>query len=158
MTLAFEDEYERRLAEDVQKVLSKSAPPRIRTKRRIEHRPFALPSPSLSNPKLTARKMEKARCRICLHAKYQGPPYVTRHHLVPESWFLGQPEELRAIRNAHANIIPLCRACHDEVDNRGPVAKERARRKLRMRLLQDEIAFAIQVRGREWLENSYPSL
>lgn len=149
---AFEAEYERRLAEDVQlgNVLRRGR------KRYIEHRPFVLPSQSLCNPRLTAVKMQHAHCRLCNHARYEGPPYVTRHHLVPESWFLGQPKELRNIRNAHANIVPLCRSCHDEIDNRGPVARERARRKLRDLLLQDEIAFAIQVRGREWLDVHYP--
>lgn len=130
--------------------------PAVRRRRAVEHRFVALPSENLCNPRLTAAKMANARCRMCLHARYCGPPHITRHHLVPDSWFLGQPEVLRAIRNAHANIIPLCRSCHDDIDLPFPVAKERARRKLRSKLLQDEIAFAIQVRGREWLDESYP--
>lgn len=125
-------------------------------RRRIEHRYVELPSENLRNPRLTAAKMQHAYCRVCGREKYQGPPYITRHHLVPESWFLSQPECLKAIRNAHANIIPLCRDCHDEIDLPHPVAKERARRKLRALLLQDEIVFAIQVRGREWLDREYP--
>lgn len=143
MTSAFEDEFARLLTTKGRK-------------RRVEHRPFVLPSIGLSNPKFTARKMEQAVCRLCMRTKHVGPPHITRHHLVPESWFLGQPDELRTIRNAHANIIPLCRSCHDEVDNRGPVARERARRKLRGLLSQEEITFAIQVRGRTWLEIEYP--
>lgn len=143
--LAFESEYERRLSDDLKR--------RTGRKRIVMHRPFVLPSEGLCSPKLTARKMQDALCRLCMR-----PGFITRHHLVPESWFLGQPEALRKIRNAHANIVPLCRHCHDQVDTAHPVAKERARRKLRQFLLQEEVTFAIQVRGRDWLERQYPML
>lgn len=149
---AFESEYERRLAEDVQKVLGRTTRTTGR-KRYVEHRPFVLPSEALCSPKLTARKMQDALCRMCMRSGF-----ITRHHLVPESWFLGQPEALRKIRNAHANIIPLCRHCHDTIDIAHPVAKEQARGRLRQLLIQEEITFAIQVRGREWLEQAYPIL
>lgn len=119
----------------------------------VEHRPFRLPSGDLSNPKLTASKMlGEGRCRLCSKT---GP--LTRHHLVPESWFLRQPLALKLVRNAHANIVPLCRKCHDHVESRHPVVKEWARRKLRPLLTQQEVAFCIQVRGRGWLEATYPA-
>ena len=121
-------------------------------KRTIEHRHVELPSESLCSPKKTATKMEKSLCRIgglkCGR--------LTRHHLVPESWFLRQPFHLRQIRNAHANIIPLCRDHHDLVESRHPVVRLEVRRLLRASMTQEEIAFAIQIRGREWLDSEYP--
>lgn len=68
-----------------------------------------------------------------------------------------QPEHLRIIRNAHANIIPLCRPCHDLVDNREHDERRQARRHLRRSLSQAEISFIIQVRGMNWLNHHYPT-
>lgn len=118
----------------------------------IEHRRAELPSEALASPKWTARKMEHSYCRL------GGPncDRTTRHHLVPEHWFLRQPLPLRQIRNAHANIVPLCRFHHDLVESRHPVVRLQARRLLRARLVQEEIAFAIQIRGRLWLDLEYP--
>lgn len=127
---------------------SEGVPP----KRQVEHRPVQLPSPGLCSPKLTAAKMENSLCRLgdrrCAR--------LTRHHLVPEHWFLRQPKALREIRNSHANIIPLCRDHHDLVESRYPVVRMEARRLLRVSLTQEEITFAIQVRGRSWLDQQYP--
>lgn len=119
---------------------------------RVEHRPVKLPSPALCSPKLTATKMEHSLCRLGGF----GCGKLTRHHLVPEHWFLRQPRVLREIRNAHANIIPLCREHHDLVESRYPVVRMEARRLLRASLTQEEITFAIQVRGRAWLDDEYP--
>lgn len=118
----------------------------------IEHRPVRRPSTSLSSPKYTNAKMENSLCRL------GGPRCgrLTRHHLIPEHWFLRQPLHLRSIRNAHANIIPLCRDHHDLVESKQPVVRLEARRFLRATLTQEEIAFAIQVRGRSWLDLEYP--
>ncbi len=130
-----------------------------RKKRTIKHRPFRLPSTELSSPKQTATKMSaEAVCRMCLRTARVRP--LTRHHLVPESWFRQQPLALKMIRNAHANIVPLCRSCHDRVDNYATEEELRdrveARRHLRRSLTQQEIAFAIQVRGQDWLDHHYP--
>jgi hypothetical protein len=122
----------------------------------IEHRPFRMPSPELCDPKLTHRKIEHGICRMCGRDHRVRP--LTRHHLVPHSWFLKQPLALKLIRNAHANIIPLCRPCHDLVDARAELDRVDARRMLRRSLAQDEIAFAIQVRGRQWLDYHYPAI
>lgn len=121
-------------------------------KRRIEHRPVRLPSPGLSSPKYTQAKMENSLCRLGNHACGK----LTRHHLVPEHWFLRQPLALRQVRNAHANIIPLCREHHDLIESRYPVVRIEARRLLRERLTQEEITFAVQVRGLAWLDREYP--
>lgn len=123
-------------------------------KRAIEHRFFTLPSEHLRSTKLTHLKVENGVCRMCLRSA--SVRALTRHHLVPHAWFLKQPLALRLIRNAHANIVPLCRPCHDLVDSRDLHEREEARRHLRRSLLQDEIAFAIQVRGRHWLDAHYP--
>lgn len=120
--------------------------------RKIEHRPVELPSAGLCSPKYTSAKMEHSYCRL---GDYRCGR-LTRHHLVPEHWFLRQPLALRQIRNAHANIIPLCREHHDLVESKQPVVKLEARRRLRWALTQEEITFAIQVRGMDWLDEEYP--
>lgn len=122
----------------------------------IEHRPVRLPSLALASTKWTHTKMEHSVCRMCLRDHRVRP--LTRHHLVPESWFLRQPLALRLVRNAHANIIPLCRPCHDLVDSREEREREMARKHLRRSLTQQEVAFAIQVRGLPWLGRAYPLL
>jgi len=96
----------------------------------------------------------EGHCRMCLRPAFVRP--LTRHHLVAESWFLKQPVHLRMVRNAHANIVPLCRACHDLIDSRESDVRYRERKMLRKRLSQSEIAFIIQVRGIKWLNQTYP--
>lgn len=83
---------------------------------------------------------------------------ITRHHLVPQSWFdeLAEDDPRRSLRNATANLVPLCRPCHDLVDHRDRVVRAEARRLLRRSLVQAEIAFAIHLRGRAWLAEHYP--
>lgn len=109
----------------------------------------------------------EAHCRMCLRHKRVRP--LTRHHLVPLAWFLQrhqvngetvyvQPLGVRQIRNANANIIPLCRPCHDLVDHRDREIRKAARRELRRSLWQPEIAFAIAVRDLHWLDAHYPRI
>lgn len=123
----------------------------------IEHRWARRPSISLADPRVTEHKMRaEGHCRMCLRPASVRP--LTRHHLVPEAWFLRQPLAMRLIRNAHANIVPLCRPCHDLVDNRSNLVREEARMHLRRSFSQSEIAFAIQVRGQHWLDREYPRI
>lgn len=120
-----------------------------------EHRWARRPSVSLMSPRATEHKMRsEGHCRMCLRPA--SVRHLTRHHIVPEAWFLRQPLHLRLIRNAHANIVPLCRLCHDLVDNRDADEREDARRMLRRTFSQSEIAFAVQVRGLKWLNDTYP--
>jgi 5-methylcytosine-specific restriction endonuclease McrA len=130
-----------------------SAPVEVK-RSRIEHRPIRLPSEDLSSPKLTQRKMDSSPCRLCLRSSKLR--LLTRHHIIPHSWFLKQPLALKFVRNAHANIVGLCRPCHDLVDSQDPEVRRQARVMLRKTLTQAEIAFAIQIRGRDWLETEYP--
>lgn len=125
----------------------------------VEHRWVRRPSVSLASPKVTEHKMRaEGHCRMCLRPASVRPiTRLTRHHIVPESWFLRQPPHLREIRNAHANIVPLCRPCHDLVDNRDEEERIIARRMLRRTFSQSEIAFAVQVRGIDWLNETYPA-
>lgn len=124
---------------------------------KVEHRPVRLPPRALISPKITNHKIDaEGHCRMCLRPNWIRE--LTRHHIVPVSWFLRQPLPLRMIRNAHANIIPLCRPCHDIVDNREEIDRVQARRYLRRCLSQQEITFAIQVRGKEWLDEQYPRI
>lgn len=92
-------------------------------------------------------------CRVC--GSWQD---MTRHHLVPVSWFFSpQGCHLRMIRNANANIVPLCEWCHRIVDGaRDPVLRLKKRAALRERLGANEVAFIIQVRGQEWFDEQYP--
>lgn len=93
----------------------------------------------------------EGRCRIC-----GSQENLTRHHLVPMSWFLRRKMELRALRNANANIVPLCRSCHEVLDGREPVPRLQKRSTLRASLWPNEIAFILQVRGKDWLNFHYP--
>lgn len=120
-----------------------------------EHRWARRPSISLMSTKATEHKMRaEGHCRMCQRPASVRP--LTRHHVIPESWFLRQPMKLRVIRNAHANIVPICRPCHDLVDNREQHEREDARRMLRRSFSQAEIAFSIQVRGQKWFDHEYP--
>lgn len=123
----------------------------------IEHRFIRIPGRTLTSPKVTNHKMNaEGQCRMCGRSSIVRE--LTKHHLVPASWFLRQPYLLRKIRNAHANIIPLCRPCHDLIDHRSEVERAPARRELRRCLGQAEISFAIQIRGKEWLDKEYPRI
>ena len=61
---------------------------------------------------------EKA-CRIC-----DSRRELSRHHLVPHAWFMKHDHEIKRLRNANANIVPLCVSCHRIVDGtRDPVSR-----------------------------------
>lgn len=100
---------------------------------------------------------EEGICRMCLRS--HAVRRLTRHHLVPQSMFtwgrFGFPGTAgwRLLRDADANIVPLCRQCHDEVELNASM-----RRFLRRVLTQAEIAFCIQVAGKEWFDRRYPAL
>ena len=106
-------------------------------------------------PESLIRHYDKVRaeghCRMCLRSMEVRP--LTRHHLIPQRWFLRQRHDRRwaSWRNLSANIIPLCRPCHDDVEH-----DLGARRMLRRVLTQEEIAFAVSVLGPEWLNRRYP--
>ncbi len=91
-------------------------------------------------------------CRSCLRSRHVRR--LTRHHLVPQSWFHVQAfhrGENTRVRDADANIVPLCIPCHEAVEE-----DVEARRMLRRVLTQAEVAFCVQVRGLEWLDRRYP--
>jgi hypothetical protein len=112
-------------------------------------------NPSLAENRMSGREklLMEARCRIC-HERYD----LSRHHLVPHSWFLAEENEsLRQVRNANANIVPLCVSCHRIVDGvNAPVSRLKKRSALRRALGSNEIAFILQVRDRDWLDEHYP--
>jgi hypothetical protein len=95
-------------------------------------------------------KLSEGHCRMCQRPKSVRP--LTRHHLVPVRWFFGEGTPWRAVRNANANIVPLCRACHDLIEDGDLVA----RGMLGRLLTQQEIAFVIRLRGIQWLSAEYP--
>lgn len=97
----------------------------------------------------------EGRCRMCQRLARVRP--LTRHHLVPQSWFmrLGN-ERFRHQRNVGPNVIPLCRPCHDLIDNRNRRESREPRRELRQLLTQAECAFVIQMLGLQWLDSWYP--
>lgn len=94
-------------------------------------------------------KRAEGRCRMCQRDHDVRP--LTLHHVVPSSWFRRQRRRLALIRNVAANLVPLCRPCHDLVEE-----NEAARSELRRLLAPDEVAFAIQTAGRAWLDKTYP--
>lgn len=102
-------------------------------------------------------------CRMCLRPSaeladlWMRPDAIrvmTRHHLVPQRWFNVHKEWIH-LRDCDANIVPLCRACHDLVELRNGSGSSH-RRMLRRLLTQAEISFIIQVRGYRWFEGTYP--
>jgi hypothetical protein len=85
---------------------------------------------------------------MCQRAWDVRPP--TRHHLVPYS------ERRRVTKiNDPRNIIPLCRPCHDLIDNRNPLQRI-ARAMLRSLLRVEEASFAAGWMGSGWLLSRYP--
>jgi hypothetical protein len=108
-------------------------------------------SPTLvvSRNKGWQKLQEEGRCRMCLRPATLRP--LTRHHLVPLRWFRAHPK-LEPLRHADANIVPLCRPCHHEVEKIG----DHARVELRSVLGAAEVAFALQLVGPEWLDARYP--
>lgn len=108
---------------------------------------------------------DEAHCRMCLRpsAELRDLPdrpdairVMTRHHLVPKLWFRKNPA-WRELRDCDANIVPLCRPCHDLVELPEWFGGASHRRMLRRLLTQAEIVFVIQTRGRRWLEKRYPA-
>lgn len=97
-----------------------------------------------------AKVHEEGRCRMCLR-----PPSVralTRHHLVPLSFFRDRPD-VAPIRHSDANIVGLCEPCHRLVELRD----DHARIELRRLLGTSEIAFVLQVAGKWFLQVRYPA-
>jgi hypothetical protein len=91
---------------------------------------------------------------------------LTRHHVVPQWWFRDQAARRRSLNggeevfwalraNVAANIVMLCRPCHDLVDHGTVEAKRPHRRMLRKLLGPETIAFAVATRGREWFDAEY---
>lgn len=78
-----------------------------------------------------------------------SPRWLTRHHVVPKSWCDDHDIPFR-VRDAEANIIPLCGSCHRAVER-----DEYARRMLRKVLTQAEIAFAIHLATKRWFDWRY---
>jgi hypothetical protein len=95
----------------------------------------------------------EGRCRTC--PATSATAEISRHHLVPQSWFYGHPGVKGC--NARANIVPLCLRCHRIVDgSRASVARRLKRCELRETLTREEVAFVEHVRGRGWLDHHYP--
>lgn len=109
------------------------------------------------------RKIDlEGRCRMCLTPRRQrGVRQLTRHHLVPRTYFGARMQALAGdawtqmwkLRDADANIIPLCAGCHRAVE-----LDRAARAMLRKVLGPNEAAFAVSVRGQLWFDARYPRL
>jgi hypothetical protein len=93
---------------------------------------------------------EEGICRMC--GRPDAVRRLTRHHIVPLSWFRQRPR-FAPLRNADANIVPLCEPCHRVIERRDP---PHARVELRRLLYPAEIAFVLQTAGRNWLDWRYP--
>jgi hypothetical protein len=92
----------------------------------------------------------EGHCRMCLRPGHVRQ--LSRHHLIPQHWWRQRGELVMRLRNAGANIVPLCRQCHDEVET-----SIESRRMLRRVMTQEEVAFVIDVIGLRWLERRYPT-
>lgn len=94
---------------------------------------------------------EEGRCRMCrTPRKRRGVRQLTRHHLVPQRW-PGWARLGFKLRDADANIIPLCGNCHRAVER-----DEWARRMLRKVLGSCEVAFARKTMGETAFDEMYP--
>lgn len=121
-------------------------PPETRVHQRL--------NPTLAHNATSGRvKLDQERkCRVCPNKRG-----LTRHHLIPQVWFKYRKEELRSLRNANANIVPLCEECHRIIDGViDPVGRLQKRAALRDALYSNEVAFILQVRGPQWFELAYP--
>lgn len=106
-----------------------------------------------------AKVIDEGACRCCSSTTRT----LSRHHLVPESWFEQHPGVPG--RNSRDNIVPLCFYCHRAVDGHLkktvgiPINLRRTerRRQLRAKLTADETAFIVRTVGDAWLEHHYPS-
>ena len=86
----------------------------------------------------------EAQCRLCgRFNRGSGARELTKHRLVPGR-FGGE--------YIVANVIPLCRRCHDDVEAQDAVA----RRMLRPKLWPLEVSHAIKKISEEWYEYMYP--
>ena len=94
-------------------------------------------------------KREEGRCRMCLRSSSLRP--LTRHHIVPRVWFK-RNGRVAVLRNVSANIVPLCWPCHEYVE-----WNQYGRSLLRKVLAAEEVAFVLQVSGREWFDRRYPA-
>lgn len=125
-----------------------------------EHSAFVAGGPVSAGEKV----QREGQCRMCERSYDVRRP--TEHHLIPKRMFArpGQtwqgPDGTAPLpvrhRNAPANVVPLCRLCHDRIDNRKASDRQHARRELRARLSQAEVAFVIRLAGRAWLDRHYP--
>lgn len=94
---------------------------------------------------------QEGRCRLCLRPWRIRRP--SRHHLVPKRWFALHGIVSTILRDCDANVIPLCRVCHDAVES---PSDDQARRLLRKVLGSAEVALAIRLRGSRWFDERYP--
>lgn len=92
----------------------------------------------------------EGQCRQCSCSekssgalKGRGVRELSRHRLVPGR---------EGGEYVMANVIPLCRKCHNEVECQNP----EARRRLRPKLWPMEVAHIIKYMGEEWFELMYP--
>lgn len=92
-----------------------------------------------------ADKMKaEAQCRLCSRLnRGSGARELTKHRLVP-----GRHGGEYIV----ANVIPLCRRCHDDVEAQDPVT----RRMLRPKLWPMEVAHVLKRLGDQWFELMYP--
>jgi len=93
-----------------------------------------------------SKRDREGRCRLCLRPK--SVRRLTRHHLIPKRRRRRIP---LVLINNERNTVPLCRPCHDLVEEDLTV-----RSMLRRRLTVDEEQWVIDVVGREWLNRVYP--
>jgi hypothetical protein len=93
-----------------------------------------------------AKVIREGRCRLCERTWYEAGGIASRHHLVPK----GQGGD-----DVEANLIPVCgdgtTGCHGDLEH--SVA---ARRKLRIKLHRDEIAYGVEKVGQGRFDRRYP--
>ncbi len=106
------------------------------------------------HPSAVQKCKAEGQCRMC--ERREVVRQLTQHHVVPIEWWTHVALPYRHVRNSRANVVPLCRPCHDDVESRVDSVRLPARSMLRRTMSQQEVAFVIAVVGQPWLDARYP--
>lgn len=115
----------------------------LRRERLAEHRSDFKPPPRIIEDQLGWEQLRRAKlaaCRVC------GDSWLPQlHHLVP----VGRTNDGDDVP---ANLVPLCRECHQEFHD----AKAGVAEAIRATLTEAELEYVTAKKSVDWLERRYP--
>lgn len=88
-------------------------------------------------------------CRACRSTRRSTAWWyrIQRHHLVPRA---------QGGDDVAENLVPICPACHDDLEHAGGAIARKVRVALRARMLDEEVAYIVMRKGEGWLDRRYP--